>query len=342
MELENLRRYLDSTRQTLAVGRTVHLESVLFHLMGFTLDDKGRLHLLTLEYNEAFHRWAEEARAAGKVNYYENPPTNRAERLAQAMRPRHLGFGISAVAQGGMRLVSRSGSGGPCDLKEYRRSALFTRFLLAGWDCADVAHLPGDYTVLSDRVLEGTFDAIPFSGDKVFYFTVKPDSRSLLVEQPVTLSVGDSGQRLDFTTSDGKPHTLYIERVSLLDMSREMEKAFAAIASERSKAEAAEQQQHFEQSFAPICPPGMCFPLVEYTCEEDLTPEFCLRDFLEAPPVHSGGAMGFILDQPKGTGHQGLPLRQALLQQSAPPDAALLDAELLTCQFPEPERAIII
>ena len=72
----------------------------------------------------------------------------------------------------------------------------------------------------------------------------------------------------------------------------------------------------------------MCYPIVEYECEECNSIQFYTKSYLESEPVHSNHSMGFRVRPDKSTGVLGMKLKSAIIQEPFPLNTVGIEAEL--------------
>ena len=174
--------------------------------------------------------------------------------------------------------------------------------------------------------------------DEEVWITYDTMPKEGAVELPVTLEVGKT-EELSFSLQDGRDATCYINRVCLTDVWAEEEKRFADPAyRERMLQHVSEEQleQMKEQLFegmAQICPRGMCFPVIEYECTENVGLSFLDKDYLDTAEKPSKGSATSILMMMKPdaeTGSHGLKLRACVIQTPMEPGTERVEAELFS------------
>lgn len=125
-------------------------------------------------------------------------------------------------------------------------------------------------------------------------------------------------------------HWAQINRVYLSDMWEEMDKILTdpKLHEYMAPEEIAKVKLNFEKHFAEICQRGMCFPVIEYECEKEISLQFYSRTFLDAKPVHKNSGMGFIIKPDQPSGILGFKLKAAVIQDPVPPNTRKIEAEL--------------
>lgn len=188
---------------------------------------------------------------------------------------------------------------------------MFTQFLLSGWNPAGIDTNNSSAMYLTYLTFDGSYDAIPaFDTQAPIHFSMQQSSTCHQVELPVLLTVGSEYPYKSYFTDKGGEarHWVQINRVDLCDMWAEMAKTLDdhRINEQASSEELARHKAEFEERFSEICPKGMCYAVIEYECEEDITLQFYSKRWLDAEPVQSNGSMGFIIGPDEPTGKLGL------------------------------------
>lgn len=127
----------------------------------------------------------------------------------------------------------------------------------------------------------------------------------------------------------GEQHWVRINRVTLCDMWAEMAKTFAnPRLKEQSSEEVDRSKGEFEELFSEMCPKGMCYPVIEYECEEDIFLQFYSKRWLDAEPIHKNSVLGFSLKTDEPIGKLGLKLKGDIIQEPMPANTVSIEAEL--------------
>jgi len=196
------------------------------------------------------------------------------------------------------------------------------------------------------NTFDGSYDAIPaFDNQAPIRFSRQQSSTRHLVELPVSLAVGSEyPNKLHFTAKGEEQQWVQINRVALCDMWAEMSKTFddPRMEEQVSLEELAQRKAEFEEYFSEICPKGMCYAVVEYECEEDISLQFYSKRWLDAEPIHSNGAMGFIMSPDETTGKLGLKLKAAVIPEPIAPNTTSIEAELFQYHQTSKSNDIVI
>ena len=220
-----------------------------------------------------------------------------------------------------------------CDMQNWEIAVLFTEFLRCGWNPTGIDDQNIENMFLTVAELSGEYDSIPDLGEKsAFQLHSKPYYTPHMVEQPVTLAVGaEYPDKLRFRDQNtDEEHWLRINRVYLCDIWTEAMNSFNNPRyKEQLKPEDIEKvRAGFESHLSEICPKGMCFPVIEYECEEGITLQFYSKEWLDAAPVSHSSGIGILMKSDKKCGALGLPLKTAIIQEPMPGNTRRIEAEL--------------
>jgi hypothetical protein len=72
----------------------------------------------------------------------------------------------------------------------------------------------------------------------------------------------------------------------------------------------------------------MCFPIIEYECEEDILLRFYSKAYLDAMSIHRSSGIGFIVSPDQPTGILGVKLKVDIIQEPVPANTISIEAEL--------------
>jgi len=141
---------------------------------------------------------------------------------------------------------------------------------------------------------------------------------------------GEYPDKLRFRdAAGGEERWAQINRVYLSDMWADMEKTFV---DPKLQEQIAQAKLEFEERFLETCPKGMCFPIIEYECEEGIFLQFYFKAYLEATPISRNSVMGFIVRPDQPTGILGLKLKAAIIQEPVPANTVSIETELFQYQ----------
>lgn len=334
MNIRSLSNLLSQTDELTVIGKGAVVDGVICHVLGLVRSGR-QLRLLVLQYDESFQQRVEEGEAAGLDGALVRSATNRME-LAGRDRVESANplQAVSVVGIGEREFAVHQSEHRRLHSQDCESVVILTEFLRHGWqpDGIDIQSI--DMLFLCSLELDGDYAAIPTFGENpALRFSMRPASVACLVEQPITLTVGGSyPDRLWFRDAvTGEKHWAQINRVYLADMWVEMAKTFddPRLHEKVTPEQIAQARSDFEERFIKICPRGMCFPIIEYECEEDISLQFYSRAYLDATPVHRSSAMGFIVSPDQPTGILGLKLKAAVIQEPFPANTISIEAELL-------------
>lgn len=192
MNLQGLQRQLSQISEIAVIGRTAEVDGIIYHAMGMVRGDDGTLQMLVLQYDEAYRRKLEEAEIAEFADTPEELITNRIEKRGdRSIRPDLRFHHVEKIRIGDLELTVNGSSGSICGPRRWDRAALFTQFLLNGWNPGGIDTEDIDAMFLMELDLAGTYDAIPtFDAGAPICFSMGRDSTNHLVELPVTLAIG--------------------------------------------------------------------------------------------------------------------------------------------------------
>jgi hypothetical protein len=292
------------------------------------------MRLLVLQYDKAFQQHVEEAEAEDLCDNLDVPESKRmmlrGKRQIDAANPFRA---VSKVFIGEREFQINSSEHRRLSTQDWKSIFILSEFLRHGWqpDGIDVQSI--DMLFLTSLELDGDYTDIPAFGENpALRFTMRPDNVSYLVEQPITLTVGgDYHDKLWFRDSiTGEEHWAQINRVYLSDMWADMAKTFAnpKIQEQMTSEQIAQAKSHLEEKLIEICPKGMCFPIIEYECEEDILLRFYSKAYLDAMSIHRSSGIGFIVSSDQPTGILGVKLKADIIQEPVPANTVSIEAEL--------------
>ncbi len=314
-----------------AIGKDIVIEGHPGHIIGMTRKDRQvRLYILEqCEPLEDMEPYAERTRR---------------EQMKQSMQSeRNRGFFMHIRSfQCGDRVLETAGATcGNMQNGDYAECyLLFTQFLQAGWRVSEDSPF---YTVgwkrlaITNIELREEMEQLPEWSDEV-WITYDTMPKEGAVELPITLEIGKT-KDLSFSLQDGRDVTCYVNRVYLTDVWAEEERKFAdPVYRERMLQYVSEEQleQMKEQLFegiAQICPKGMCFPVIEYECTENVGLRFLDGEYLDTAEKPSKGSATSILMMMKPdaeTGSHGLKMRACVIQTPVEPGTERVEAELFS------------
>jgi hypothetical protein len=332
MNILYLQEILNRKEEIKVIGKTVEIDNVICNVMGIVRRGM-ELRIIILLYDESYEQQIGEMEAA-ELCYPRDAGSNRIlirnNRRIDAVNPFRS---VLKVFIGDREFTVNGTEHRRLNPQDWDNILLITKFLNNGWKQSELDYKSIDMLFFAILKLEGDYDSIPdFNDDTKIRFKMGQYSTEHQVEMPVTLEVGDDyPDRLTFRdATTGSEHWIQINRVYLADMWEEAEKTFTdpRILEHMSSEKIAQARSSFEKHFAEICPRGMCFPVIEYECEEDMSVQFYSKSFLDSKPSLRNSTIGFILRPDRPTGILGLKLKAAVIQDPVPPDTMKIEAEL--------------
>lgn len=334
MNFQVLQNPLSHIKEIAVISRNAEIDGVICHIMGMVRRDDHTLQMLILQYDEAYREKLENAEIAVLTASPGELITNRIEQRGDRnLKPTLCFSSVEKVCFGDLELTTNESGSGKCGTEQWDKVALFTQFLLKGWSPVGIDTKDIGAMFLTNLTFVGTYDAIPaFDTEAPIRFSMRRDSTHHLVEKPVTLTVGSEyPDKLYFSDKvSGEQHWVQINSVTLCDMWVEMLKTFdnPRLKEQVSLEELARSKAEFEERFSEMCPKGMCYPVIEYECEEDISLQFYSKRWLDAEPIHKKSALGFFMKSDEPIGKLGLKLKAAIIQEPMMANIVNIEAEL--------------
>ncbi len=354
-----------------AIGKDIVIEGHHGHILGMTRKDKQvRLYILELceppedlescakygvQAREAFceEQECENRKASHAESDYEMQKVHHRkscmedthrEQMKHSMKlERNRGFfmHIRSLQVGNSVLETTGATSGNMQNGDYSEAyLLFTQFLRAGWRVAENSPF---YTVSWKRLaitnieLCEEMEQLPEWSDEV-WITYDTSPKEHAVELPITLEIGKS-EDLKFSSQDGRDVICYINGVYLTDVWAEEEKKFAdptyqeRMLQHVSVEQLEQMKEQLFEGLAQICPKGMCFPVIEYECMENVGLRFMDKEYLDSTEKPCKGSTTSILMMMKPdaeNGSHGLKLRACVIQTPVEPGTERVEAELFS------------
>ena len=333
MNIGYLQKLLSCIDEITVIGRNTEVDGVLCHVVGIVRYGM-QMRLLVLQYDEAFVQHIEEAEAAGMCDNFDIVENNRTVLRCHGKIDFPNPFrAVRKVFIGEEEFEVHSSKHRRLSIQDCECILILSELLRNGWKPEGIDFQSIDMLFLASLELNGDYTAIPAFGENpVLRFTMGPDSVPCLVEQPITLTIGGEYQdKLWFQDAlTGEKHWVWINRLYLLDMWAEMAKTFTnpKLQEQMTPEQIAKAKSDFEERFLEICPMGMCFPVIEYECEEGISLNFYSKAYLDAMPVHRNSSIGFIVGTDQPVGIKGLKLKAAVIEEPVPWDTLSIEAEL--------------
>ncbi len=333
MNIKYMQNLLSKFNEVKIIGKTAEIKGLVFHVMGIVRFGNS-LRLLALQYDEDFVRRLEESEIAEINGMSEKPNTNRKLLRGDGrITPANALGTLGKIQIGNVQFDIEETKNTRCGIENCEITVALTEFLRLGWNPDGIDSYNIDNLFLTSSGLKGEFDSIPEFGETpVLQLTSRAEHTSQLVEQPVMLRVGaEYPEKLRFCSlQTGEEHWAVINRIYLCDMWADMQNNFdnPRLREQLSPIELEKLKTDFENRFIEICPKGMCFPVIEYECEDGITLQFYSREWLDAAPVSNRSSTAFLIKPDEKFGVSGLPLKAALIHEPMPENTTSIEAEL--------------
>ncbi len=333
MNIRNLQKMLSNITEIKPLGKTAKVNGVICHIIGLVRYEHV-LRIVALQYDGAFAERIEADETA-------NPQTNREFlRSDKNMNMTNIFHAVNTISIGEKQFAVGGTETTRCDLQNWEMLVMLIEFLRLGWNPSGIEYQNIESLFLTIAELSGEYDCMPdFGESSVLHLTFRYEPVPYLVEQSVTLAVGTKyPDRLWFQDKNTEEkHWVQINRVYLLDIWEEAMKIFndPCLTEKFTAAELERNKEEFERGLTAICPKCMCFPVIEYECEEDIALQFHSKTWLDAEPDDSGYCIGFLMKPDEKTGVLGLPLKTAMVQEPMPQDTLIIQSELFSYIKPQ-------
>lgn len=332
MNIGCLRDYLHRIEEIKVIGKNAIVDGVVCNIMGLVRHGR-EMRLLMLQYDESFRQKIEQSEAEELPDAPVMPESNRMFLRGQTTEPKNPFRSVLKVFIGESEFKVDFTELRRLGAQDWEHLLLVARFLENGWQPDGIDHQDVDLLFLASLKLFGDYNSIPEIGqDPQLRFVMGPYNVTFQVEKPVELVIGGRyPDKLIFQDAvTGVEHWVHINRVYLMDMWEEAERIFSAseLREKMAPDEIDKARQDFEKRLAEICPRGMCFPVVEYECEEEISLQFHTRSYLDAKPVHRNSGMAILSRPEQPSGVLGFKLKASVIQEPVPANTVKIDAEL--------------
>lgn len=331
MNIKHIQKLLSRIDEIKIISKSAEIEGVIYNVAG-VVRYGTELRLIIIDFDEQYRQQIEKKELLEACEIRQKPETNRdlLKGREHTIKPIK---GLKSVIIGNKEFEVSGSEGRALSLQDGECVLFLSELLKNGWNPEGVDYQRIDMLYLSSIELMGEFSEIPdFENNPLLHFSMRNDSVAHLVEQPITLTVnGEYYNKLWFKNKEtDEEHWAQINRVYLQDMWAEMEKTFTEprLLEQMTKEQIVEAKKDFEEHFVTICPRGMCFPIVEYECDDDISLEFYTKKYLDSEPVSRSRAMGFIVGSDKKTGILGMKLRAVVIQEPVDVRTENIEAEL--------------
>jgi len=331
MNIRYLQKLLSRIDEIKIIGKNAEIDGVVCNVAGVVRYGL-KLHIIILEYDEQYRQQIEEMEISELCDVTHVHETNRIT-LKDREKVTQPFSAIKSVFMGDIEFEVSGSENHRLSVQDEESVLFLSELLRNGWNPEGIDYQDIDMLFLTSLELVGDFTKIPdFESNSLLHFTMRKDSTSYVVEQPVKLIVnGEYPEKLWFKNEKtGEEHWAQINRVYLLDMWVEMERTFSEpkLLKQMTKEQLSKTKKDFEEIFLEICPKGMCYPIVEYECEECISLQFHTKKFLDSEPAYNNHAMGFRVGTEKTTGILGMKLKAAIIQEPVTVNTVIIEAEL--------------
>lgn len=277
---------------------------------------------------------------------------NRREQMKSSMqseRNHSFFLRIRSFHCGELQYEVSSANSGPCRNSDYAEVyLLFMKMLQAGWRVTEESpfyNADWDNLSITNIELREKMEQLPEWRDDMcddlwndvwVSFDTAPVECAL--ELPLLLEV-EKSREISFAMQDGRDATCYINRVYLLDVWADEEQKFKdpdyrqRMLQHMTEAELENVKTQLFEALVEICPRGMCFPVVEYECTEDVGLRFFDREYLDTSEKTAKGKATSVIMRAKPkteTGSHGLKLRTCVIQSPVKAGTETIDVELFS------------
>lgn len=347
MNYVTFQSYMEAFRmeEVSIIGKDIFLDGACIHVVGMGRKEEGTfLYLL-------------EEQPLSEENPVWKPDQTRRESMSDsADRYDGKALHINKVTTGGETFALQGGTGGNLAQMEYAEAYFFFQQMMEkGWRLSEESpfyHLEWKCMGIVTLHLRDSYEKLPVLTGEIERVTVGPTHKSYIIQKPVRLERGKTGQLSFFLEEGGEEIVCYINQVDMMEPLAEERKRFAdpqyqERALQHVTAEEFEQMKKMAlESIGADCPEGMGYVTVEYECtRENLSAQFYATRYLDSIPEPKNGATAMLMmgGRPEQeTGPHGFRNRCAVIQYAVPVATEALDAELfmMTETIPEKEVAV--
>jgi len=328
MNIKDLQEDLSKLSEIFVVDKTVATDGGILHIMGVSYHE-NKLCLFTLQYDEII------ADNIQRGEYEKLPKRilNRDNIIYPKYKtsPDFLGF-VDEIFIGDHKFETRRSDTTRCSTRYSEGIPTLLTFLQKGWQGKGIEYQNLDMLFMTIYELEGDYQSMPDLGcNPSFRFIRDSSYNKYLVEQPINLIIdGEYEDKIWFSDklTEGK-YWIQINNVSLYDPRVKMEKAFSHPSYTERFSPVEIEKLKSEYEINEECPVGMGFIIIEYECEENITPKFHTSSWLESKYISKNSSRVIIVRPEKQTGICGLKLRAiAIDDQPLPVNTKEVNVEL--------------
>lgn len=327
MNIGLLKRFFTPKTERFVFEKAFEVNGVLCHVIGAERTD-GEWSLLALHHEEPNHA-EQEPESEVRMHLTSREVMRRNEKREDYSPLSHV---ATVMVDGCSFEVSESESH-RLGAHEWEGTIELYEFLKAGWTAVGIDDICFDELFLTRIKLRGDENCNIKPNPKTsLSFVMRPHTASYLVEQPMTLEMGDNyPDKIWFSDlRTGERLWFQINRVYLMDIYEELLKIFddPRMLEHRTPEQISDAKKDMVKQFSHICPRGMFFPVVEYECEEDVFLQFYGKADLDDVAKRGMAAIGIFMGADKPVGKLDLKLKTALIQVPVSADTEQIEAEL--------------
>lgn len=323
MQLSYLEEIPNEWRKLLVIGKTIEKNREKYHIIGMTLGERANLYILEPFSEPDYPRHKQRAHRSHRTRLKEQE-----ERQESYLHCKELRLGDKLLKVEG-------GDGSPLKYSEqdYRTICLFVEMMRAGWVVPDwLREKEWDTLQLVTLHITNLKRLPKYSPKMPITIKHRPDPIRHIVEKTVTLTVGKS-RSFHFTDHSGEQVWCHINRVSLIDVWKDMEEQLSnpKYLKKATPEQLREVRKHCYEALEQSVPKGMCYIGIEYECSKDFSLQFYSKEHLRSCPESRSGSASFLmmhLKPDQETGTHGLPLKGNMIQTPVSPDTVRIPAEL--------------
>lgn len=313
------------------IGKDVEKEGRMYHIMALLRKEK-KVMLSVLELCEPLEQ---------KEHHFEEIRRNQMKQRIESETNSSFFMRIRSFQCGEAIYEVSGANSGNCQNGDFAEAyLLFIKLMQEGWSIPETSffyEVPWEHLSLTQVELRDEMELLPEWGDEI---EVSFDTRTEegVLGLPVTLEVGKK-KEINFTLKNGKNAVCYLHRVYLLDVWEEEQRKMEDPAYRKrmllhmTEAEFEQMKEHIFEALLTICPKGMCFPVVEYECTENVGLQFFEKEYLDTIEKPKNGSTSVILMRTKPEeeiGSHGLKLRACAIQVPVEKTTESMEAELFS------------
>lgn len=342
MLLKHLKQQMLLPVEEYIINKTVNIRGTEVLLLSFTVEkEKKSLWLLyenvnlnddscDEEYSEDFYAEREEL------------TTNREEFLHHIMeRQRQINFSIKEMEIQGNIISFGSSSCSPIHDNNIEGKMHLQHFAEKGliseeWDDKRLENL---IIARYDQMEDEEFPGIDESRELSLVLRVDREIREATIQHPFAVKFGkqDVGTKVAYYDETlGKESYFFIDEIYSYDPYEDIIEKSKQI---EDPVERENMIQHITKALETVCPKGKKLAVIKYETEDETQLRFVMKDYLEAKPVRSCSAIGFICKNDE-IGINGYKLKECVMQSIDRDFNGELEIELFSKYIVIPEETV--